>query len=181
MRNDHDGLPSLRGQGRKRTRTDGDVAEQSAELTDTGRQRALGETITELHEAAAVLNEVAKDVSEIHTSPGQQPKSDEAAMDKKVLEHVLNCPASKGYTQLRTVGIICTLVISSFIGLFLYLAPGSFENAVSKGVEKAWAKKLPELKQYIDQQLIITHYQMPQHSPPAPPEGLTHSVPRNSP
>jgi hypothetical protein len=161
MRNGHMSPVKRNQEGRQSTRHGGESEgsdEPTPPLTDTGKQRALEETITNLQTAATVMKEVAAEVSEIHHD--QTQTTPESTMDQKIVVHVSKCPAAKGYNQLKLVAGVCTAVIGAFIGMFLYLAPGAFESAVSKGVQKVLDRRIPELKQYIDQQLIITQYQM---------------------
>ncbi len=177
MRNND--MLSLRGRrrGRKQHSDRIDVATDESdpqdELTDTGRQKALDGAVVDLQQAAIVMKEVVQDVSGVHM--GQGPQASEESVDKKLLAHIMNCPAAKGYNQLKLVAAICTAVIGAFIGLFLYLAPGAFENAISKGVNTAMSKREPAIKQYIDEQIIITQHQMWRSQMGEPPAKSSHN------
>jgi len=158
----HRGMRPVNGEKPKTSRSqqsDDDANGVVQSLTDTGKQRALDDTLDNLQNAAEVMKDAADQIAAAQQITPPPTSVSKDAMDIAILEHERACPAAKGYKQLKTAIIICTTVIGSFLGLFLWLAPGSFENAITKAVSNTMDKQIPLLRRYIDEQVIITSHQ----------------------
>lgn len=120
----------------------------TAELTDTGRQRAVTEAATTAatRAAAAVVERVVEQMEEKSTahdtkSEGERPIT-RNELRLAFFDHTGGCAAAKAYLRLTGILGFFTLIV----GALIWWGNNSVEASISKKVTQEFDRRIPELR-----------------------------------